>query len=782
MDFIEINSVTLSWQKKKRMMDDICDLKKRAIEQLIKNFDNGDVNSIVKDFLFLLIIMNGQYKNDNPYDHELKKILFETNCIRNPLGAKYKEEDYNKTINVLKKIIHMANGINKNSVDTKGVLKEGYTFRDSLIDDCIEMLIYTECFYKMNLVNSRRMDENAISNLPFFEQLCSLLIFMQDQCRIVKENYNEFITKDGITGLELSIADRDVEFFEGKKSSIADNFESTFESANEIIRYLYYRYGRKLKQQIDLSQVDFSIIHPYENVDFQKYLYIAQQRHQLVRTEEDIRYSHKKIECIGKTEEGVLQYVAPVENDKKCEARMFGIFRREYLIRSNVLCDMRNEIDVAVAEKAISDLSNELINVQKEKFIVFDLGKFHPAKNLFSEAERIARPKERIVETLTKHFYFDVNVNGVIIKDFIKSYNYLYTIAEILYCASSKMLAPNDQSTYVKEVCIADLEYLSSELTRLYGFDKKYADLLIDRFVFHESNNKNDDIFAQPLIKISKSQVMLCYTIIDQVNIDRAIERQFIRYNINIAAVGHEYEKQFLKALQSGYRNSRVDTVKKKIPNLAVNTNKVEYLAFDGKSIEYDIITTLGDYLILTELKALMTSYDVCDLESRKDNVKKAVQQLNRRAMSVREDWETFKNQVSIEMPDQAYDAEHIILIACTDAYDFTPLQYGKVFVTDDSTYLKYFTSPYVDSLVYDNNVPRIKTLKKLWKDGKPNAHEFVEYLANPTTTHSFSACMKKVENYIPVMDSDDAIIYFEDYQLTEDPVKAEIFGHKENI
>lgn len=64
----------------------------------------------------------------------------------------------------------------------------------------------------------------------------------------------------------------------------------------------------------------------------------------------------------------------------------------------------------------------------------------------------------------------------------------------------------------------------------------------------------------------------------------------------------------------------------------------------------------------------------------------------------------------------------------------------------------------------------------------KPNAHEFVEYLANPTTTHSFSACMKKVENYIPVMDSDDAIIYFEDYQLTEDPVKAEIFGHKENI
>lgn len=89
------------------------------------------------------------------------------------------------------------------------------------------------------------------------------------------------------------------------------------------------------------------------SADSVKYYIIAQQRHLLVRTEEDIRYSHKKIECIGKTEEGVLQYVASVENDKKCEARMFGIFRREYQIRSNVLCDMRNEIDVAVAEKAI---------------------------------------------------------------------------------------------------------------------------------------------------------------------------------------------------------------------------------------------------------------------------------------------------------------------------------------------------------------------------------------------------------------------------------------------
>lgn len=30
---------------------------------------------------------------------------------------------------------------------------------------------------------------------------------------------------------------------------------------------------------------------------------------------------------------------------------------------------------------------------------------------------------------------------------------------------------------------------------------------------------------------------------------------------------------------------------------------------------------------------------------------------------------------VSIDLPDKPYDEDHIILIACTDAYDYTPLK-----------------------------------------------------------------------------------------------------------
>ncbi|MGI5984207.1 MAG: hypothetical protein ACOX8F_12460, partial [Sakamotonia sp.] len=81
----------------------------------------------------------------------------------------------------------------------------------------------------------------------------------------------------------------------------------------------------------------------------------------------------------------------------------------------------------------------------------------------------------------------------------------------------------------------------------------------------------------------------------------------------------------------------------KPIPNFAVNLNQVKYKAFDDKEIEFDVIAVLGDYLILTELKAVMTSYDLNDLEKRKGNIKEAIEQLQRRAESVKHDWKKSK-------------------------------------------------------------------------------------------------------------------------------------------
>lgn len=160
------------------------------------------------------------------------------------------------------------------------------------------------------------------------------------------------------------------------------------------------------------------------------------------------------------------------------------------------------------------------------------------------------------------------------------------------------------------------------------------------------------------------------------------------------------------------------------------------------------------------------------DLEERKKNIKEAVEQLQRRKESVKYDWEIFKKSVSVELPDEPYDEDHIILVACTDAYDYTPLKSDDVFITDDSSYLKYFTNPYIDKVETQQDLLTIENVKNLWKCGYPEAKEFMEYLMNPVSILPFDKAMKRT--WIPalVIDENDCAIFCEEYVLDEDPVK----------
>ena len=172
-----------------------------------------------------------------------------------------------------------------------------------------------------------------------------------------------------------------------------------------------------------------------------------------------------------------------------------------------------------------------------------------------------------------------------------------------------------------------------------------------------------------------------------------------------------------------------------------------------------------------------MTSYDLCDLEKRKKNVKNAIEQLHRRANSVKYDWNKIREQSSIELPEMPFDEEHIILIACTDTYDFTPIKNGDVYITDDSTYLKYFTNPYVEAIELSKASIMIKNTKQLWSKGYPYAEEFMNYLLDPVTIHPFADCISKELAPLPLIDETDLAIACEEYRLMQDPIKAFIFG-----
>ena len=742
----------------------------KRIEEFNAAYSENDIEKCVSDLFWLMMEYNTIIRNGKLYDHDLKHILFKANCIHNPIGMQYTKTDYEKTMDIMGQAINIATAINNPKIDTSDLIQDGIKIDDRIIEDIHNVLAYTECFYNINDTNSKRMDDCEAGKVPFIEQLISLVLFHQDQIRLVRENYDNNLNKGYHTGMELAIANRPVQYYKNVKVSVSDNFESLLEGINQVVNYLYYRFGKSLNERIEVTDILTELIHPYENVEFEQYVYIASQRYFICRMEEGIRYGYYKLGEICKTKEGNRSFAFAIENDEKSKARSMGIFRRECQVRQIVVIDPRNIQDFLAGNKKITTLSDELVKVQAENFIVFSFSQFHPDKVLFLEAERKDNIKERIVNLLTKDYYLDCEVKNIKIRDMIIAYKFLDTLAEILYVASKKCINENKQETLIKEISIVDIDYLAEELARMHDFDVNYATKLIDRFIFHEKNNRYDDVFAQPLLKISKTQVIMSQALIDQVNLDRAIERQFIRYKKNVAEVGHLFEQRFIHKLTRGYKKEFLDSRYNKIPNFQVNTNEIKYIAFDGKEIEFDVVSVLGNYLILTELKAIMTSYDLNDLEERKNNIKKAIKQLLRRKESIRYDWDKLKALTSIELPDKPYDDAHIILIACTDAYDYTPLKIDEVFITDESSYLIYFTNPYIACAIQQGSVT-IQNLKSLWKRGYPEAREFMEYLMNPISILPYKDALKKKWVPMPVMDENDCAIFCEEYELSEDPI-----------
>lgn len=688
------------------------------LQAIVQQYREKDFSKCKSSLLYLALTFNGNINEGKSYNHDLKRLLFAVDFIKNPLGVKYSLEDYNNISSILLSTLKLLKKINDPEFDTSNIFKKDLRIDGKIIDDLLDLVTYTHVLHQMNQINSKRMDDCEICKLPFVEQMLTTLTFFQDQVRLLRQNSAKYLHDDYITGMEFAVADRPVEYCDNSTSSISDSLESTLEAINQIIRYLYYQHGKNLQSQAQSETINFKLIQPYQNVDFQQYLYIATQRHLLHRIEEGIRYGYYTFTSTGIQDDGIRYFQFSLQNEDNYRARRLGILRREHQYQQHGLINAMNQDELTEAYEELNRQADILINLQAAEAMMLDIGQFHPNKALFEKAEETISPKLRIVEQLTKDHYLECQVKDVKIRDLLCAYRYLSTLAGILYAASSQLIDQDVPSTYIKEICLVNTSYLSSELSRIHDYPSEYAEKLIDRFVFHEKGNKYDDVFAQPLLKISETQVVLSQALLEQVNLDRAIERQFIRFEKNISEVGYDFEKHFANSLALGYSQGILIPQRHKIPNFKQNTNKIKFIAFDGKDIEFDMIATLGDYIILTELKSIMSSYDLADLETRKKNIKVAIDQLKRRAESLIYDWDTIRSMVSINLPERPIDRDHIILVACTDSYDYTPTREGEVFITDESSYLKYFTSPYVQAVKTEKNAATLITVKELWANG----------------------------------------------------------------
>lgn len=292
---------------------------------------------------------------------------------------------------------------------------------------------------------------------------------------------------------------------------------------------------------------------------------------------------------------------------------------------------------------------------------------------------------------------------------------------------------------------------------KLYDLCKEKAHNIIHEFVYDKNAWKNGgDIFMYPLIKVDNENIILCQTLIENMNLNRNIEKSFQKRKIDLSQVGKEYEKHMINELKDS-------------KYIKVNTNKVEFLAYDGKNVEFDFLAVMNEYLLLIEFKSILTPYGDKELNDRRRTISEGVKQVLRRVEIIQKDWMKVKKMVDINLPDEPYPTDRIIKLVCTDIYDFTTLNMEGVIITDDSVLLKYFTAPTIGKIKVGNKSMTYTEVKKLWANNIPTPEEFLRYLEKPDTVSCFSEALR--EKIMPLIgfEGDNQII-FKDMYLVKDP------------
>ena len=348
-------------------------------------------------------------------------------------------------------------------------------------------------------------------------------------------------------------------------------------------------------------------------------------------------------------------------------------------------------------------------------------------------------------------------LNNICVEEYLDAYVFLYILSKVVYCAAIRTGVQEDLALPVR------LEYMYREYASVSGLKKDKAKRLIDFYVFDNNVSRNKrlgDLFSNPLVSVGFGMILLSECLIDQVNLNRNIEMFLSRNNVNINPIGKELEKSLIAQLQD-------------VENLEINTNKIEFMAYDGRNVEFDFIALFDGYFIIIEMKSLLQPYDDDELYKRRMSILEGVDQVNRRVKIVKKDWEQIKNRASIKLPDEPYDEEHIIKIVCTDVYNFTGLEFDGVVVTDNTTLVKYFTNPYIRGIL-DKHEKGVKFIKKKTlriERGKPSPLELIRYLHNPDTMDYYLECIEPEWKVIPVF-KDYKSIVFQDMIVKEDPLK----------
>jgi hypothetical protein len=600
--------------------------------------------------------------------------------------------------------------------------------------------------------NKVRLENNDFLNqYTLAEQLHIMCIYIEDQHRLspsVKKN-----EKGYFTGLENEVALHEVDYLEGLKISITDNFEALIEIADTLFRYLYYKGKISLKENNNFIHQDIT---PYRNASFEELVHLANQKNSYDYLWEKIKYRQWKHSVQEENDDKHHLFLPTSKEDYKKER----IAINRYIYRDHINVQKNN-----VRYKKENRLAIQNIEIVSKKLDINEVESlFELHKNDFEDCSIIIKNLLNGQLESLEEIYLDLEKDGVKILDLIKGFEYLYTIAKIYQTRSHSNFDQDDDSKYKQLTPIIDIEKLIHQFSEFYGLEEIKSKEILKLFTF--SNKPLLDVFSQPLIYVGKSKVIFCPALILQMNIIRIIESIVSKWGINIADKGIIFEKELRLVLPFN-------------PYIEINTNKIEFLAYDGRDVEFDFIGTFEDYLLLIEFKHITIPFSDKAKKTASDILDVGINQVNRREKIIFNDWNKIREKSSINLPELAPEKDKIIKLVCTNIFDFSTITRNGVEIIDSSSLLKFFLSPEIKSISVGEELNEV-LYEKLWANGYPTVKEFLQFLNSPIAIRPFENCFE--ERFTPILKINelDNNIYFYDAVLTKDPyeeVNGKIFS-----
>ena len=91
-------------------------MKEEFIKKYNENYKKNNLNSCIFVLLRLMMDYDKKINIGEEYEYDLKHFLFNANIIKNPMGIRYTEQDYNKTYQILGSVLKNCKKLNLNMI------------------------------------------------------------------------------------------------------------------------------------------------------------------------------------------------------------------------------------------------------------------------------------------------------------------------------------------------------------------------------------------------------------------------------------------------------------------------------------------------------------------------------------------------------------------------------------------------------------------------------------------------------------------------------------------